>query len=155
MGKMGRSGTELKILWLLGLVSAPCSCSAVSPFLNLFQGQAVSGKLHKLRLCWSSHKGESSSRRCHWCLHGAVISGTSYLLHAHTDVTLTTQRIRLSVGPSTPPLSFSLLPYPPWLWQMIQTAQHWLTCAMKACCSRRVMDRLCASSSEMSKVTRL
>lgn len=137
-GVDGKDGQVRERVWALvtaGLVSAPCSCSAdkkrlstFQPSLNLIRGKNCARNwMNRVEV---AQEGERGSWRCHWCLHEAVIGSTSYLLRAHTVITLTTQRIRLSVQTHPLPPGFFHVP-PPLLWQMIQTARRWLALLCK------------------------
>lgn len=140
--EQGVDGKDVQVrdrVWALvtvGLVRAPCSCSANTkiftfppqlPSLNLFKGE-LWVKRDKLKPCWSSC--EVSSWRCHLCLHGAVISSTSYLLWAHTVIILATRPLCFPEGP-LPSQFLPCTPLPPPVWQMIHTSRCWLALLCK------------------------
>lgn len=135
MGKMVRSEKEFELLWLLGWWVHPAAAAPTKKDFPLSNPPWIYSGGKNCARNWMNRvevaqEGERGSWRCHWCLREAVIGSTSYLLRAHTVITLTTQRIRLSVQTHPLPPGFFHVP-PPLLWQMIQTARRWLALLCK------------------------
>ena len=110
MGKMVRSEKEFELSWLLGWWAHPAAAALTQkkktfqhfpPSLHFIPGKNCARNwMNRVEV---AREGERGSWRCHRCLREAVVGSTSYLLWAHAVITLTTQRIRLSVQTHPPP----------------------------------------------------
>ena len=159
MGKMVRSEKEFELLWLLGWWVHPAAAAPTKKDFPLSSPPWIYPRGKNCARNWMNRvevacEGERGSWRCHWCLREAVIGSTSYLLWAHTVITLTTQRIRLSVQ-TPPPLFLPCSPPHSDRWSKQPGADSLYYASMLL---QQVTDRPRASSrynsSEMSEVSR-